>query len=257
MVKYSQEFFDHHASGSTKSATRLVPIVRNLVKPKSVLDIGCGNGGWLKAWQRAGVRDVVGVDGDYVDRDKLYIAKNKFVAHDLTTPLDLKRKFDLVMTLEVGEHLDRKYAKTFVKSLVNHGDVVFFSAALPGQGGTHHVNEQWPSYWAKLFAVHGYECFNVLRPLIWEDTAIEVWYRQNCMIFASPKAAKRLRLRRNDVPLDMVHPELFAHQSHTLHIEVDRLTKELAHAGSSKDRRIGKAKRRVGSALRRAKRIVR
>lgn len=216
MTEYTQDFFDLITKGSIKSASKVVPIVNKIVKPKSVLDIGGGNGAWLQAWPKVGVKDILCVDGDYVDVENLQIPKDKFMPHDLTKPLNLKRKFDLAMTLEVAEHLDKRYAKTFVKSLTTHSDVIFFSAALPGQSGVHHVNEQWASYWAKLFADQGYKCYDVLRPQIWTDKDIELWYRQNCLIFATNKAAKRLKLVASIAPLDVVHPELFSYHLNAL-----------------------------------------
>lgn len=212
MTEYSNAYYEMISNGTYSSAAALVPIVNNILHPKSVLDVGCGQGGWLRAWQANGVDNFLGVDGDYVDRKRLVIPKNKFRPYDLKKPLKLKRKFDLVMTLEVAEHLEKEYAGIFINSLVQHSDVILFSAAIPGQLGTHHVNEQWPSYWVKLFATRGYKCFDILRPKIWTLSDIEISYRQNTMIFATKQAAKRLGLEgsRTNRPLDIAHPELFA-----------------------------------------------
>ena len=43
-----------------------------------------------------------------------------------------------------------------VATITKHGDAVLFSAAIPGQGGQDHLNEQWPEYWQKKFEVNGY-----------------------------------------------------------------------------------------------------
>lgn len=98
--------------------------------------------------------------------------------HDLTTSLKSDRLFDLVMSLEVAEHLDAKYAETFVDSLTNFGPVILFSAAVPFQGGEHHVNEQWPSYWEELFAKKGYVAVDAIRKHIWQNPEVEWWYAQ-------------------------------------------------------------------------------
>jgi SAM-dependent methyltransferase len=208
MSEYDQLFFDNHTSGSSRSAMQIVPLVNNLIRPKSVLDLGSGIGEWLQVWQKIGIEDYIGIDGDYVNPNKLLIPRGRFLAHNLTNPLKLDRKFDLVMSLEVAEHLDKEAADIFVESLVNHSDVIFFSAAVPGQGGTHHVNEQWPSYWSKKFAVHGYQCFDIIRPLVWSVEGVEYWYRQNCMLFTTKDAAKRFNLKQADAPLDIAHPQL-------------------------------------------------
>jgi 2-polyprenyl-3-methyl-5-hydroxy-6-metoxy-1,4-benzoquinol methylase len=65
----------------------------------------------------------------------------------LIQPLDLEKEFDLVVSLEVAEHLPASAADQFVNTLVKHGKKILFSAAIPGQGGQDHLNEQWPDYW--------------------------------------------------------------------------------------------------------------
>ena len=66
-------------------------------------------------------------------------------------------------------------------------DVVLFSAAIPGQGGTHHLNERWPSYWANLFGSAGYDVLDVVRANIWDDARVEWWYRQNLLVFGTKR----------------------------------------------------------------------
>jgi SAM-dependent methyltransferase len=201
---YTPAFFDELTHGTRESARTVVPVVNELVRPASVLDVGCGTGTWLSEWSRAGVSDVVGIDGDYVDRTVLQVPAGRFTPADLSQPFSLERKFDLVQSLEVAEHLDEACADTFVESLAAHGETILFSAAVPGQGGTHHVNEQWPSYWAEKFAKAGYTAYDVIRPRIWSDPRVVWWYRQNILLFA--------RGRAFDGPmsgLDLVHPDMW------------------------------------------------
>ena len=144
---YNSAFYNWQAAGSTASARVIVPMLAELTHPSSVLDVGCGVGGWVGTWLDSGA-DAIGVDGDYVPRDQLCIPADRFINHDLSTPLDLGRRFDLVTCLEVAEHLPQEDAQTIVDSLCQHADVIAFSAAVPGQGGTGHVNERWPTFWA-------------------------------------------------------------------------------------------------------------
>lgn len=203
-VAYTPAFFDKLARGTQDSAGAVVPMVNELLRPASVLDVGCGVGTWLAEWGKAGVSDLVGMDGDYVDRAVLQVPADKFESVDLEQPFSLGRKFDLVQSLEVAEHLDESCADTFVESLARHGDTILFSAAIPGQGGEHHVNEQWPSYWAEKFARAGYTVYDVIRPQIWTDPRIRVWYRQNILLFARGRSFDGAVTR-----LDVVHPELW------------------------------------------------
>jgi glycosyltransferase involved in cell wall biosynthesis len=206
---YTPAFYDGQSTGSVSSATVMVPMFAALTNPGSVLDVGCGIGGWVATWLDSGV-DAVGVDGDYVPRDKLRVPADRFIDHDLTTPLNLGRRFDLVTCLEVAEHLPLEAAETFVDSLCRHADVIVFSAAIPGQGGTGHINERWPSFWAALFARHGYRPYDLLRSQLWWDERCEWWYRQNVLVFATDTVANEHEWPELTGPLDMVHPELFA-----------------------------------------------
>ena len=201
---YTSEFFDSLTEGTRESARTVIPAVIELLQPASVLDVGCGTGTWLSEWRRAGVADVVGIDGDYVDRAVLQLAADQFVAADLRRPFSLDRKFDLVQSFEVAEHLDEAYADAFVESLTAHGETILFSAAVPGQGGTHHVNEQWPSYWAEKFAKAGYTAYDVIRPRFWTDPRVVWWYKQNILLFARGRA-----FGDEAATLDVVHPEFY------------------------------------------------
>jgi SAM-dependent methyltransferase len=189
---YSTDFYDYIDAGSRASARAVSGLILGEMKVKSLLDVGSGHGAWAAEWMKAGVKDVVAVDGDYVARDQLAIPPEHFRAHDLATPLDLKRKFDLVQSLEVAEHLPGARAAGFVDNLVRHGTVILFSAAVPHQGGEHHVNEQPPEYWRKLFAAQGYEVFDWLRPRLADRREVKAWYRFNSFIYASKTGQKRL-----------------------------------------------------------------
>jgi SAM-dependent methyltransferase len=201
---YTSSFFDAVAHGTRESAQIVAPMVYDLLKPASVLDVGCATGTWLEQWQAAGVPDVLGIDGDYVDRTELRIPRDSFRPVDLSQPFSLGRTFDLVQTLEVAEHLDESSANSFVDSLTRHGDVILFSAAIPGQGGTHHVNEQWPSYWVEKFRAAGFTAYDAIRPLIWTDPRVLFFYRQNMLLFARERVFDGA-----SAGLDLVHPDMW------------------------------------------------
>lgn len=190
--QYSHDFYDYIDAGSRRSARAVAALLRPQMAIDSLLDIGAGHGAWAAEWLAAGVKDVVAVDGDYVQRDQLAIPPGNFLAHDLATPLDLKRRFDLVQTLEVAEHLPHAKAETFVDNLVAHGDVILFSAAVPHQGGEHHVNEQPPEYWRSKFAARGYAPFDFVRPGLAGQSEVMPWYRFNSYLYASAAGQKRL-----------------------------------------------------------------
>ncbi len=190
--QYSHDFYDYIDAGSRRSARAVAGLLLPEMTIASLLDIGAGHGAWAAEWLAAGVKDVVAVDGDYVERDQLAIPATNFVAHDLATPLDLKRRFDLVQTLEVAEHLPAAKADLFVDNLIAHGDVILFSAAVPHQGGEHHVNEQPPEYWRAKFAARGFAPFDFIRPALADQPGVMPWYRFNSYVYANEAGQKRL-----------------------------------------------------------------
>jgi len=203
---YDRAFYLDQAAGSARSASVIVPLLREFLAVRSVCDVGCGVGTWARCWLDHGV-DVLGIDGDHVTPDQLLIPADEFLAADLCQPLQRGRRFDLAMSLEVAEHLPPTRAESFVADLAALAPVVLFSAAIPGQGGTEHVNERWQSYWAQLFAHNGFATLDVLRPRIWHDARIEYWYRQNILLFGQPGA---IECTASAMPLDVVHPEHLA-----------------------------------------------
>lgn len=191
MTPYDRAFFAYVTAGALRSADRVLPLLDPL-QIRSVLDVGCGCGAWLSVWQKRGAPRVQGVDGAYVERDGLLIDADRFSPRDLSRPLSLGRRFDLVQSLEVAEHLPPACAAQFVDGLVRHGDLVLFSAAPPGQGGEHHLNERPYQYWRELFARHGYVAIDYLRPLLAGCDAVEPWYRYNSFLYATPERLARL-----------------------------------------------------------------
>ncbi|WP_230957983.1 class I SAM-dependent methyltransferase [Burkholderia diffusa] len=163
-----------------------------MLRPASILDVGCGAGAWLSVHRELGVQDVTGIDGDYVDRSVLLFDHARFVPADISKHFDLERSFDLVQCLEVGEHVPKASSEILVDNLVRHGKHVLFSAAVPGQGGENHINEQGYGFWRDLFARRGYLLFDFVRPLIAADTRIEPWYRYNLLFFVAAEEAERL-----------------------------------------------------------------
>ena len=180
--------------------------------PQSVLDVGCGTGTWLRACLELGSKEVVGLDGSDLPATDLLVAKEIVICADLNRPFDLGRRFDMVLCLETVEHLDPESARTIVGALCAHGDRILFSAAVPGQSGTHHVNCRWPSYWQQLFNVFGYACDDAVRWAIWDDAAIEPWYRQNLMIAARDEKRAGAEPRISSV----LHPDILPYMAPAL-----------------------------------------
>lgn len=198
------EYF-HFANQHTVHGPRAVlPLLFKPQLPASLLDVGCGIGTWAKIAIDLGVPEVFGVDGVKMDQDQLLLPEKNFLHQDLTEDWDLGRHFEIVLCLEVAEHLDKRYAPLLVRNLVKHSDTIVFSAACPEQRGQHHVNCQWPQYWQALFNAEGFSCDDAIRWQIWDTNGIEPWYRQNMFIASRKKeaAGKEARLK------SIVHPDM-------------------------------------------------
>jgi SAM-dependent methyltransferase len=238
---YTGKWFEGIAEQAQGSAAVVVPLLCELLEPSSVIDVGCGTGTWLAEFFRLGVDDVHGVDGPWVDPGQLSIDAARFEAVDLSSPPKATRRFDLVTSLEVGEHLPERAARPFVEYLTGLGETVAFSAAIPGQGGTNHVNEQWPSYWSDLFAERGYLAFDIVRPQIWLSSSVELWYRQNLVVYMSEERAAAFAYEPTATVLPLVHPDLFAHRPPS----AARRTLDRARAGLRLRTRLRDARNRL------------
>ena len=203
---YNGGFFDYVSIGSKRSAAIVAPLVLQHYRAESLADIGCGRGAWLPEWQRAGIAHYLGIDGDYVDQDSLLIPRAHFKTQDLTKHFDIGRKFDLVVSLEVGEHINPPDTETFVDNLCTHADAILFSAAVPGQGGVFHVNEQDYAFWRGRFSARGYRLFDFVRPQLRSHRNVEPWYRYNSLFFARGEAIERLSNEAHSAEIRLDQP---------------------------------------------------
>lgn len=200
---YTPAFYDAIEDGAATSAAAVSHVLCSLVGPATVLDVGCGRGVWLAAFANRGC-GVFGVDGPWVDTASLDIPVECFRRHDLTQPLDTGRRFDLVVCLEVAEHLPGESAETLVDTLARHGDVIAFSAAGCGDPGVHHVNCRPAGYWAELFEARGYRAYDAVRPEIAHDSWVEPWYRSNLFLYVKDSEATEDLRRRLPAPVRFV-----------------------------------------------------
>jgi SAM-dependent methyltransferase len=189
---YGDEFYNSLEAGGRRSAQKIVKFVLTHLSISSVLDVGCGRGIWLDEWHYAGVNDAHGIDGDYIDTARMAVSAKYFTACDLSQPFRLGRRFDLVQSLEVAEHIFPDRTEIFIDNLVAHGDVILFSAAVPGQGGEFHVNEQPYEYWRIKFAARGYQIFDFIRPNIITALEVDPWYRYNTFLYIKGDAIHRI-----------------------------------------------------------------
>lgn len=217
--EYDRSFYEALDAGALASARAIVPHLVELLHPASVVDVGCGTGAWLAAFVEQGITDVLGIDGEHVDRSLLRVPPDRVRIQQLSHGVTSERTFDLALSLEVAEHLPEAAASAFVDGLVRLAPAIAFSAAIPFQTGTHHVNEQWPDYWASKFDARGYAVVDYVRPRVWSNPLVEVWYAQNMLLFVREDAVAASAALREAVvmtrsgQLSVVHPKLYINRT--------------------------------------------
>ncbi|MCI2398184.1 class I SAM-dependent methyltransferase [Aliiroseovarius subalbicans] len=210
---YGKSYHADRNEQTRYAARKVLGLVLDWHDIRSVVDVGCGVGTWLATAKSLGATNIKGYDGPWVDKAALVIHLDEFRVCDLNIQLPDVERSDLVISLEVAEHLRPERAETLVEDYCRLSDIVLFSAAIPGQGGAGHINERWQSYWAELFDRRGYDALDVLRPYLWGDKNIAWWYRQNMLLYVrrgsqSARALSELSTAPREY-LDVVHPEQF------------------------------------------------
>ncbi len=179
-MKYEHKEETHNL----RSPQVIVPFLYKFIHPKSVIDIGCGVGTFLYAFKKLGVNEVMGLDGDWVNKQLMskYLEPNEFKPINLSEFEDVKKKYELAICLEVAEHIGERFSDNLIKTIVHASDVIIFSAASPYQQGQHHINEQWPDYWIRKFSKHDFHFYDVLRSTLWNNPDVDFWYKQNIFL---------------------------------------------------------------------------
>jgi SAM-dependent methyltransferase len=239
---YGNKFYDGQQDRSDESARVVVPFIVTQLEPATVLDVGCGAGRWCAEFERKGV-EAYGIDGPWVDPKRFALEQNRFTPFDFGTasmpfrPKLPRQRFDLVTSFEFLEHINPDRAEALVDFLTSMSNVVVAGAAIPGQGGTGHINEQWPSYWRALFERRGFQAYDFIRPAIWAAEGVQPWYLQNSIgYFRGPvpervrRSAESLALLRLHEPASIIHPGLYALANDPQHKSVRQHASGLAEA---------------------------
>ena len=209
-IIYDQEFFNT-THDHISSARVILNILFKHYNPKSIVDVGCGSGSWLKVAGEMGVNSLTGIEGLWLNEEMLLSDEIELITHDLDLPLPVLPTFDLAISLEVAEHLPENRAESFIEDLCKLSNVILFSAAIPHQGGDHHINEQWQSYWYGMFRDNNYLCFDIIRHQLWEDELVKSWYKQNCLMYVHKDFTEPFnKSNQSKYPLDIVHKDIYS-----------------------------------------------
>lgn len=177
---YSPAFFDRLDEMQAGSYDVMAGSIVDRLHPRFVVDVGCGSGALLAALAARGVR-TFGLEGSPAGVASARRRKIDVRLTDLIQPFTLE-PCDVVISLEVAEHLPESAADPFVASLTSAAPHVVFSAATPGQGGLDHINEQPHAYWLEKFRARGFiadeETTEAVREH-WRRSGVASWYCRN------------------------------------------------------------------------------
>lgn len=184
---YTAEFYRQRAQVASKAGAVIAKSIDASLHPSKVVDVGCGTGDLLESLAQFGCHGL----GLECAQAALEICRSKGVnarTFDIETdslPADIGH-CDVVVCLEVAEHLPERAADRLVGMLTQLSSTVVFGAATPGQGGHDHVNEQPHEYWITKFEALGYHRDQKLVATwqaAWEAGGIPAYYYRNLMIF--------------------------------------------------------------------------
>lgn len=237
-MTFTPDVYEAIREGAMRSARVIVPLVYELFEPRTVIDVGCGEGFFAREFAMSGCK-VAALD-ESVEREGLETFAGGGELHRMHADLAAgdawayrahtkEGGFDLAVCLEVAEHLSPGAADAFIGTLCALAPIVVFSAAIPGQGGHGHLNEQPPAYWVERFERHGFEVSGELRWHFWGAADVEPWYQQNLLV-----AVARDRLMgdvaRNHGYNELFGPAAFSDPIHVVHPTTFEYWVEIAKA---------------------------
>ena len=205
---YNNQFYKN-AVNNYRSAQIILKILFEYYKPNSVIDIGCGIGSWLKAVKEFGIDNIKGVDCNEVDENSLFVPRKYIYIDNLELHKNVNNeKYDLLLNIEVAEHLHNSCSEDFIKMLVSYSDIILFSAAIPYQSGINHINCQPLQFWYNIFSKYDYVCFDFRDKLmdLYEDIAS--YYAQNILLYVHrDKSYKFNNFKLTNRPILYYHPD--------------------------------------------------
>ncbi|HSX14994.1 MAG TPA: methyltransferase domain-containing protein [Candidatus Saccharimonadales bacterium] len=155
-AQYDIDYYRQINAEEGEQARRLAELLIWKYAPKSVLDVGCATGLYLRPFLDQGIK---GQGVDYAEAavadEVLQIPRSAIKIVDITKQ-SIGARADLSLCIEVLEHIPESGAASAIKHLSQTAPIIIFSAAQPGQGGRGHINCQPKEYWQQLFTSNGY-----------------------------------------------------------------------------------------------------
>ena len=189
-TKYYQRTAD--SANYNSDGAGIAEAIVTLFKPESVIDAGCGSGRILFNLRELGCKRVHGIEYSKAAFEFMN-ASIKDYCHqgDMTDKsFEVDNKYDVAICTEVAEHIPPVKSRSLVRNLCKCSDIIVFSAAPVGQGGTGHINCRPYEYWISLFKDDGYYydalTTDKLKGLL-KSKSVSKFYVNNIMVFGVPQ----------------------------------------------------------------------
>lgn len=176
----SDTSYGHHFDGGIYNG--IVSLIEKFGMT-NVVDFGCGMGDYIKRIMDLGYK-CEAYDGN-PNTPSLTNGIGKVL--DFSEKFNLNRKFDLVMSLEVGEHIPKEYENIYINNICNHSNnYILISWAIIGQSGDGHVNCQNNDYVIKEMDKNGFE-YDELNSINLRNLTTNAWWFKNTIMFFKKK----------------------------------------------------------------------
>jgi 2-polyprenyl-3-methyl-5-hydroxy-6-metoxy-1,4-benzoquinol methylase len=200
LSKYTNSFYDSVASRADLTYSHIFRIFDNYFEYRSVKDVGCGNGAWLRSTlKNKSINFRIGYDikSAIENSQKFENSIIEFSEIDLESSSYGLVESDLSLCLEVAEHLTSISAVRLINNLCSNSKYIIFSGATPGQGGYNHINEQEIRHWIHLFELNNFVAIDLFRDELKNISQIPSFYRNNILLFVSKTQFEKLKLQSN------------------------------------------------------------
>jgi 2-polyprenyl-3-methyl-5-hydroxy-6-metoxy-1,4-benzoquinol methylase len=179
---YDADYYENHVKYYQKGIPHFVSFLNENLKFDSLCDLGCGTGAFSAPLQVD--KDVLGVDFSVGSEKVTFLDPKNFRLGDLTQPLNLGRSFDVVMSLEVWEHLLPQCEAAYLNNVFAlHPKTLIISCAPPGQWGRHHYTPRNGEEVVQIIESRGYKLNQVLTDKFRVIPRLASFYRKNTFIF--------------------------------------------------------------------------
>ena len=93
---YDNKFFKNTIKFEAESASQFVKVVLKYYQPKSIVDIGCGAGIYLKEFSEKGINNLLGLDGSPAAAEEFLLSRDKLIIFDLAQKYNFEENYDII-----------------------------------------------------------------------------------------------------------------------------------------------------------------